>query len=245
MYTGISAFKVVGINKLGKNDNRWELKERHLDSNEKNGFKDRTIYIDVDNGDFKARFPIYLRKEPVVSKKTNKKQFIDKNGKVTIYVKDIKDVKAEDFDTGSLRPLLVGEEGYMSFMKILTGAEDENFLEKLEKRGVSAAQIIENPDPLTKMDLDKCNEVSLMCVVRENTYQGNTYKFQDLYTRIFGYASPSEKAKNYWKQHMEFQQKNGYFDGEYSIQYTEYVKTEAAPEAVDLIPEIEEDDLPF
>lgn len=139
---------------------------------------------------------------------TGSVRFIDSKGNMT-WAKDIETIKNNDkmswFDSANARPLKAGEYSLYTFIKVLTSydsrAEGANFLNEMEKNGITAGNIFAgNTGGLSKL-FKWTNEsnfgVVVVFTVEEKTKDDKTYDVQKILSNpdCFFYSDLDENTK--------------------------------------------------
>lgn len=139
---------------------------------------------------------------------TGSVRFIDSKGNMT-WAKDIDTIKNNDkmswFDSSNARPLKAGEYSLYTFIKVLTGydsrAEGANFLNEMEKNGITAGNIfagkIGGLVKLMKWTNESNYGISVVFTVEEKVKDGNTYDVQRIMANpdCFFYSDLDESTK--------------------------------------------------
>lgn len=134
-------------------------------------------------------------------------RFIDSKGNMT-WAKDIDTIKNNDkmswFDSANARPLKAGEYSLYTFIKVLTSydsrAEGANFLNEMEKNGVTAGNIFAGNTDGLKAVMKWANDSNFAVVVpftvEEKTKDDKTYDVQRIMANpdCFFYSDLDEKT---------------------------------------------------
>lgn len=139
---------------------------------------------------------------------TGSVRFIDSKGNMT-WAKDIDTIKNNDkmswFDSANARPLKAGEYSLYTFIKVLTSydsrAEGANFLNEMEKNGITAGNIFAGKTSGLSKLFKWCSEsnygIVVAFTVEEKTKDDKTYDVQRIMANpdCFFYSDLDESTK--------------------------------------------------
>lgn len=253
IYTGPNIFQVVGVDKektdygITKNGDRYlklcvKVSSKHIDS-----------------------IIVFFLTDRIQQTKDGKKRYINSWGRISKYVTVIDELAQDEHFKGfnGVLPLLEGEENYLRFIKHLKDytTKDEKFskfLLALEKHGLLARQVYEKGfEALDDVIRTAKKDMVLLCSASKTDRGGY---FQNVENWFYGYiyeGQISYKSSDYIDKVIKDAKSGGYsptkniitpifseFNGN-SFRVDEPQKVDIVQQAVAVVNEMEDDDLPF